>query len=80
MVEGAPNEKPASWEVSFARSGVPLHLAPSNRGVSAPELSYLKSGRVDARYLTRDVMAGRGSSAHLSESGRALMRLLIFPD
>ncbi|MGB8342328.1 MAG: M23 family metallopeptidase [Chthoniobacterales bacterium] len=80
MAEGAPNEKPASWEVSFARSGVPLHLAPSNRVVSAPELSYLKSGPVDARYLTRDVVAGRGSSAHLSESGRALMRLLTFPD
>ena len=65
MVEGAPNEKPASWEVSFARSGVPLHLAPSNRGVSAPELSYLKSGRVDARYLTGDVTWQGAAAVHI---------------
>ncbi|MGH8095242.1 MAG: hypothetical protein ACREIF_17545 [Chthoniobacterales bacterium] len=80
MMEEAPNEKPASWEVSFARSGLPLHLAPSSHVVGTPELSFLKSGPVDARYLTRDVVTGRGSSAHLTGSGRGLMRLLIFPD
>ena len=47
MVEGSPNEKPASWEVSFARSGLPLRIAPSSRAVSAPELSYVKPGPID---------------------------------
>ena len=31
MIGGAPNEKPASWEISFTRSGLPLRLAPSSR-------------------------------------------------
>ncbi len=80
MIEGLPNEKPAAWEVSFAASGLPLRLRPSDRVVSSPELSWLKPGRIDARYLTRDHVAGRGTSAHLTESGKNLMRLLTFPD
>jgi len=80
MIAGPPNDKPASWEVSFAASGLPLRLTPSDRAVSSAELSWLKPSPVDARYLTRDNVAGRGASAHLSESGKRLMRLLTFPD
>src|SRR4029077_19717850 len=54
MVLGLPNDRPASWEVSFAASGLPLHLTPSSQAVSSAELSWLKPGPVDARYLTRD--------------------------
>ncbi len=80
MIERAPNEKPVSWEVSFARSGLPLRLTPSGRAVSAPEISYVKTSAIDYRNLTRGDLAGRGSNAHLTESGKALMRLLTFPD
>jgi len=80
LLEGAPNEKPLSWEVSFARSGLPLHIAPSKRRVVQPELSYVKSSPIDCRYLTRGVVAGHGEKAHLTDSGQALMRLLTFPD
>ncbi|MGI8890721.1 MAG: M23 family metallopeptidase [Chthoniobacterales bacterium] len=80
MVAGSPNEKPAAWEISFARSGVPLRLTPSSKSISAAELSYVKPGPVDGRNLTRGVLAGRGSSARLTESGRALMQLYTFPD
>jgi hypothetical protein len=48
--------------------------------VNAAELSWLKSSPIDARYLTRENVAGRGSSAHLTQSGKGLMRLLTFPD
>lgn len=80
MIAHVTNEKPASWEVSFTRSGLPLHLAPSDRAVSAAEISYVKSSPTDCRYLTRGDVAGRGSGAHLTESGKALMRLLTYPD
>jgi len=79
-MSGAPNEKPASWEVSFAPSGLPLRIRASERAVAVPELSYVKEGPVDCRYLTRGVIAGRGEKARLSESGKAMMRLLTFPD
>jgi len=80
MVEASPNDKPASWEVSFTASGLPVRITPSSRVVNAAELSWLKSSPIDARYLTRENVAGRGSSAHLTQSGKGLMRLLTFPD
>ncbi len=80
MIGRAPNEKPAAWEVSFTRSGLPLRLAPSSRSVSEPELSYVQPSPIDYRDLTRGDVAGRGSKARLTESGKAIMRLLTFPD
>jgi murein DD-endopeptidase MepM/ murein hydrolase activator NlpD len=80
MIEGLPNEKPVAWEVFFTRSGLPLRLTPSDRAVSAAEISYVKSSPIDCRNLTRGDIAGRGSSAHLTASGKTLMRLLTFPD
>ncbi len=79
MTDGSPNEKPVSWEISFTRSGLPLRLAPSDRAVSAAGLSYVKPGPGDLRNLTRH-LAGRGSSARLTDSGKAYLRLLTFPD
>lgn len=80
MIDGASNEKPVAWEISFARSGVPLRLTPSSKGVSAAELSYVKPSPIDCRNLTRGNVAGRGASAHLTKSGQALMRLYTFPN
>jgi murein DD-endopeptidase MepM/ murein hydrolase activator NlpD len=74
--EGAP----VSWEVSFNRAGVPLKIEPGAKPVSKPQLSYVKKSSVDPSYLTRDQVTGRGESAHLTDSGKQLMRLLIFPD
>jgi len=76
---GKRNEK-SSWEVSFARSGVPLKIEPSDKRVTQPELSYVKKSSIDYSYLTRDIVSGRGANAQLSGYGRQLMRLLTYPD
>jgi murein DD-endopeptidase MepM/ murein hydrolase activator NlpD len=73
-------EKHVSWEVSFNRAGVPLKIQPSERHVGGPELSYLGKSEIDASYLTRGQIAGRGEGAHLTEKGKQFMRLLIYPD
>jgi hypothetical protein len=73
------NEK-SSWEVSFAQSGVPLRIEPSDKNVTQPEFSYARKSSVDYSYLTRDIISGRGANAHLTDYGRQLMRLLIWPD
>jgi murein DD-endopeptidase MepM/ murein hydrolase activator NlpD len=80
MIDGAPNEKPAAWEISFARTGLPLRLVPSSKSVREAELSHVKPSRGDYHILTRGIVAGRGSGAHLSNSGKRTMRLLTFPD
>lgn len=75
-----PGPATKSWLVSFAASGVPVKIEPSPNAVSQPELVWTKNSSVDCSYLTRGDVAGRGRSAHLSDSGKRLMRLLIFPD
>ena len=80
MVPGAPDQKPAAWEVSFTRSGLPLRMTASSKSVTGPELSFVKPASIDYRNLTRGDLAGRGANAHLTDSGKALMRLLTFPD
>jgi murein DD-endopeptidase MepM/ murein hydrolase activator NlpD len=79
MIGGKRNEK-SSWDVSFARSGVPLRIESSDRHVTQPELSYVKKSSIDYSYLTRDVISGRAANAQLSGYGQQLMRLLIYPD
>ena len=79
MLGGKRNEK-SSWEVSFARSGVPLRIESSDRRVAQPELTYVKKSSVDSSYLTRDIVSGHEGTAHLTNYGRQLMRLLIYPD
>jgi hypothetical protein len=48
--------------------------------VTQPELSYVKKNSVDYSHLTRDIVSGHGANAHLTDYGRQLMRLLIWPD
>jgi murein DD-endopeptidase MepM/ murein hydrolase activator NlpD len=80
MIAGEKRGNAASWEVSFARSGVPLKVEPSDRHVAQPELSYVKKSSAECSYLTRDIVSGRGATAHLTNYGAQLMRLLIWPD
>jgi hypothetical protein len=70
----------SSWDVSFARSGVPLRIEPTDRRVAQPEVSYVKNSAAECSYLTRDIVSGRGAHAHLTNDGAQLMRLLIWPN
>ena len=80
MLAGSSRSEKSSWEVSFARSGLPLKIEPSDKHVTQPELSYVKKNSIDYSYLTRDEISGRRDHVHLTEYGRGLMRLLIWPD
>jgi hypothetical protein len=80
MLAGGRRNNASSWEVSFARSGVPLRIEPSDRHVTQPELSYAKKTSTEYSYLTRDIVSGRQANAHLTNYGAQLMRLLIWPD
>jgi hypothetical protein len=79
MLATGRNEK-SSWEVSFAQSGVPLRIESSDKHVTAPELSYVKKSATNYSYLTRDIVSGHGTDARLTDYGRQMMRLLIWPD
>ena len=80
MVNGNVRSEPRSWEVSFARSGVPLRIDPSDRKVKQLEVIYVKPSSLNASYLTNGVATGPASQAHLPQHGQQMMRLLIWPD
>jgi hypothetical protein len=48
--------------------------------VTQPGLSYSTKSSVDYSHTTRDVISGHAANAHLTDYGRQLMRLLIWPD
>jgi len=78
MVSGTT--EPRSWIVSFARSGLPLRIEPSDRKVKQPEIVFVKPSRLNASYLTNGIATGPANHAHLTEHGQQLMQLLIYPD
>src|SRR5213080_1732596 len=80
MLAAVTRNDKSSWEISFARFGLPLKIEPSDKHVTQPELSYVKKSSIDYSYLTRDEISGRAETAHLTEYGRRLMQLLIWPD
>jgi murein DD-endopeptidase MepM/ murein hydrolase activator NlpD len=80
MLTAENRSEKSSWEVSFAQSGVPLRIESSNKNVTQPEVSYAKKSSVDYSHTTRDVISGHGANAHLTDYGRQLMRLLVWPD
>jgi murein DD-endopeptidase MepM/ murein hydrolase activator NlpD len=74
-----PGKERSSWEVSFARSGVPLKIDSSDRRVTQPEVSYVGKSSINCSYLTRDIVSGHEGNAHLTNYGSQLMRLLVWP-
>src|SRR5205823_14727326 len=69
-----------SWEVSFARSCVPVQIQARSEPVAQPTLTYVKKTTINCAYLTRDEPAGIGEHAHLTENGMRLMQLLTWPE
>ena len=80
LLRGSVSSGRTSWEISFAQSGVPLRVEPSTRVVTGPELTYFKRSSGNYSQLTRNALTGHGDRAALSESGKRLMQLLVFPD
>ena len=80
MVASPPGADAESWDVSFTQSGLPIRIEPTAAAVNEPRLIYIKECPIDHRHLTMNHIAGTGKNAHLTDTGRRLMRLLIFPD
>jgi len=80
MVRGGETTEPRSWIVSFARSGLPLRIEPSDRKVKQPEIVSVKPSRLNSSYLTNGIATGPTSHAQLTDYGQQMLRLLIYPD
>lgn len=80
MMRNRENVKSAAWKVSFTQSGVPTKIEPSAQAVTEPQLTFIRSRRIDYTYLTRGWIGGSSGAAYLTESGKRMMQLLTFPE
>ena len=67
---------PKSWEFSFAATGVPLAVRPSDQKLDYPIVTYVKPSQIDHRDITVGRIMGTGSSAKLTPSGSRYVQLI----
>lgn len=71
------HEKPsASWQIAFTRAGFPVGIAPSDKVVSEPTVTYVRPTSIDHRHYTIGRLTGSGSTAKLSASGKRFVALI----
>lgn len=68
--------RPASWEVTFSRWGLPLKIEKGSREVAEPTVISVKKSSIPHSYNTRGLLTGSGSSAGFSSSGMNFIRLV----
>ena len=65
-----------SWEITFARSGVPLSIEPSSTSLRYPAVTWVKKVNTNHSYMTMQRLVGSGSKASLSSSGSRYIQLI----
>jgi hypothetical protein len=58
---------------------LPLRIEPADRKVKEPELIYVNPRLGSASYLIDGIATGSPAHARLTEHGRQLLQLLIYP-
>jgi murein DD-endopeptidase MepM/ murein hydrolase activator NlpD len=65
-----------SWEISLSATGFPVAYNPSDRQVTVPTITAVRTSTVPHHYLTRGLVSGTGNQATLTKSGEKLIALL----
>ena len=73
-MESAPESK--SWEVTFARSGVPLSIRPTSVANKYNHVTWVKDSGTNHSYMTSGRLLGSGSKAKLSSKGHRFINLI----
>lgn len=71
------NEKPASWEIAFSDSGVPLSIAPSGIPCAAPVVIKATPHPFSQLYRTVNRISGSSKKPILTPSGESHIRLIM---
>lgn len=71
-----PADKPASWEVTFSRWGLPLAVKASDMVVSQPVVTWVKDSGIPHYTYTRSIVTGGGSTGKLTAEGLRFVKLV----
>ncbi len=76
LLDGSrPSGKPASWEVTFSRWGLPLAVKASSTPVAAPFVTWVKDAGIPHFTHTRGCVTGSGSTGKLTPEGLRFIKL-----
>ncbi len=70
-----PTTRPASWEVTFSRWGLPLAVKASTTAVSQPVVTWVKDAGIPHYLHTRGIVTGSGSTGKLTAEGLRFVKL-----
>ena len=76
LLKHTPKTAPQSWEISFASSGFPLAVIPSQRSVTKPTVTAIKATQSNHSYHTKGILTGSGTRASLTTRGKRFIELL----
>jgi murein DD-endopeptidase MepM/ murein hydrolase activator NlpD len=77
LLDGSrPAGKPAAWEVTFSRWGLPLAVKTSNTPVSQPVVTWVRDAGIPHYTQTRGCVTGSGSTGKLTTEGLRFVRLV----
>lgn len=77
LLDGPPPAgRPASWEVTFSRWGLPLAVKTSNTPVSQPVVTWVKDAGIPHYTHTRGCMTGSGGTGKLTTEGLRFVKLV----
>jgi hypothetical protein len=76
MAIGDHSRPSPSWELSFSASGLPVGVAPSQRGVPKPLVTFVRTTQSRHEYYTLNRLSGTGRRATLTSSGQRYIRLV----
>jgi murein DD-endopeptidase MepM/ murein hydrolase activator NlpD len=79
LTQGTAPPAPASWELWFNRDGIPIRATPSDTPTTTPTLLEVKPPNQPHGPLCHGLLAGSGSGARLTETGRRFLQLLTMP-
>ncbi len=71
-----PADRPASWEVTFSRWGLPLAVKASDMVVSQPVVTWVKDSGIPHYTYTRSIVTGSGSTGKLTAEGLRFVKLV----
>lgn len=76
MLQGKAHDSTPSLEISFSASGFPISVAPNQRKIAAPIVSWIRECSSKHEYHTKGFISGTGKTASLSKSGLRFIDLV----
>lgn len=76
MCQGDHSVMTPAWELSFASSGFPLAITPSDRAVIRPTVTFVTPTKSNHKNHTKGILSGTGQQATLTSLGKRVISLM----